>query len=258
MRINEEQLKNKLKSLPIKPDSSWQESTSNYLKKIIREDVPEDKKSRNIFTYLFYLFTLPNMSSKTKLLAGSVVGVIAALALGTTAYAANDSAPGDLLYPVDKAMESMKRIMLRDPKAKAEYEEDILDERLVEMKQLQNKNAEQAQLEQAGDEVEQQKTRTEERIREMEENDPNDNNNEEQEQIQNRYEEQKEEHNEIKEQNQNQQNKPEENDKSTSSVDDTPGEPGGVGVEIHQRPQDQDNQNDDAPQNQNQNGSGYN
>ncbi|MBU0976597.1 MAG: DUF5667 domain-containing protein [Patescibacteria group bacterium] len=243
MKLSEEQLKQKLKELNLQPDQSWRTETQDYLNELILKDVPKDKKSRNILTYIFYIFTFQFMNSKTKVLAGSIVGVIAAFSLGTAAYASNDAVSGDLLYPLDKAMESMKRVMLLDPVKKAEYEEDILDERIGELKKLQNQQAEQARLDQAGEDIEQQKSRIQERIREIEENDPNENSQEDQERIKNRFEEQEEEHNEVKEMNQKQENKPsseteEDSLTTTSSSDDTPGEPGGVGVQ--QRPQDQD------------------
>ncbi|MBN2015330.1 hypothetical protein JW766_00675 [Candidatus Dojkabacteria bacterium] len=241
---NQDNFIEKLNNLPIVPDKDWQLTTYQYLNRMIQKDVPKKESLRNRFVnFNFLIFS--TMNTKAKLFVALGVGICVLLIGGTTAYAAEASVPGDFLYSVDKAMESLQRSFTNDPEKSAQLEMDILDERMQELERLQERKESQERINEAVQEVEAQRERVQERVRNMEEK-HNEGEVEDQakERVMNRYENQNETHNEIMEQvkNQNQKNKDIDSTDSlnvnVSDSEDTQGEPGGVGVQ--QRPQDQD------------------
>jgi len=81
--------------------------------------------------------------------------------LATTADAAT---PTDPLYQVDLFAESVQRVITFDDVAKAELEQEILDERAAEVESLVGENADEAVLSEAVAELDQQRLRTEDRV----------------------------------------------------------------------------------------------
>lgn len=245
-KLTDKELINKLKHLPVKPDGSWQKESEKYIHKLASGNVPESRNLRNNIMYVFNILFMQNMNPKAKVaIFASVFAAFLILGGGAAVYAADDSAPGDALYPIDKGWESLQRAFVNNPEKSAEFEMDVLEERVRELEQLQNQNAEMKNIEKALGEVEQQQERVQERVRNMEEKHLEGEVDEgTKERIQNRYEKQNEEHEEIMNKVKNQYNKDDEetntgNSSSTGmQADDPQGEPGGVGVQ--QRPQDQD------------------
>ena len=76
---------------------------------------------------------------KTSAIVLAVLLVISASGTGT-AYASQDSLPGDALYPVKMATENFRRIFTFDETARVELELAFADTRLEEMKTLASKN----------------------------------------------------------------------------------------------------------------------
>lgn len=109
---------------------------------------------------------------------------------------ADAAEPGDLLYPVDLASESVQRFFTFDEVASAELEEDILDERIDELNNLASEETidEDLVLE-ATENVKEQQLRTQDRL-ETEDGELNG----ELEQARERYEQQVEEHLAVMEQ----------------------------------------------------------
>lgn len=195
-KLTEEQLKSKLRNVSIKPDSSWQESTLNRLLDL---GVPKSQTERNNKSSIFYLLFSKNMSSASKLFVGVLVAVFSLVAItGTAVYASDDAVPGDLLYPVDKAWENVQRAMIQSDEELTNFEMDVLDERVKELKRVQERKENQERINEAVKELEDQQKRVNERVRTMEELHVNGYvDDQEQERVQNRYENQYEEHKEY-------------------------------------------------------------
>lgn len=198
------------------------------------------------------------MMAKTKLIA-IAAGALGLIALsGATAYAADQSVPGDPLYGLDKAMESISRKLKFSDDAKAEYELNIMQERVQEMKKLHDNGEDPEKLQLAVQEMLQQQEQAKERVRTMEENTENRNDNAELERTINRYEEQNDEAEKLKKQVQNKQNGSS-TDESSTLLESTSSQEGN---QIHQQDRDQDqgmngDQTGDGDQPMNQNGNGY-
>jgi hypothetical protein len=109
---------------------------------------------------------------------------------------ADAAGPGDLLYPIDLASESIERAFTFDDTASAELEEDILDERVDELEALVNEDTVDEELVlEATENVSDQQSRTQTRL-ETEDGEQNG----DLEQARERYETQVEEHLQIMEQ----------------------------------------------------------
>lgn len=108
---------------------------------------------------------------------------------------ANASEPGDSLYSVDLASESVQRFFTFDDIALAELEEDILDERVEELEAIVDaETVDEELVDEATDNVTEQQSRVQTRL-ESESGETSG----ELEQLRNRYEEQVEEHLQIME-----------------------------------------------------------
>lgn len=131
------------------------------------------------------------MLGKTKILIG-VASALAVFGGGTGVVLASDDAkPGDTLYAFDKFGESVEKVVTFSEEAKAELEMDILDERMEELKDLEDVSEDTA--EDAVEELKEQQERVEERTEEML-NAPDNDQAQERERIENRYQEQIQEH----------------------------------------------------------------
>ncbi len=109
---------------------------------------------------------------------------------------ADASEPGDALYSVDLATESIQRFFTFDEVASVELEEDILDERAEELESLTGtETVDEDLVTQATDNLTEQQSRVQTRLEEE-----SGNTNGELEQLRTRYEEQVEEHLQVMEQ----------------------------------------------------------
>lgn len=57
---------------------------------------------------------------------------------GGVAYASDSAVPGDLLYPIDLAIENAQMALTNDPAEQAELAQEILDERIEELEEIAN------------------------------------------------------------------------------------------------------------------------
>ncbi len=123
-QANQELANLKLSSVKIK---------SKLFKEI--EIVTEEKElflnhiGRQFFKLKLYRYSFIALASIVIiLLVGSGIG-----------YAADSSAPGDLLYPLDRKIESVQLIIFKSPQANSQLRILILEERGRELEQLKNK-----------------------------------------------------------------------------------------------------------------------
>lgn len=135
--MNTNQIKNALKNYKVEPSNKWFDNTHEKLKSIAT--VTESDKTRNSNMALFNFLSFNKMNAKLKLLVvvGTIVGTMG-LTTGV-AYASDEAVPGDVLYPVDKAVESVKRALTRNTVRAAELEMDIMGERVREMNEVANR-----------------------------------------------------------------------------------------------------------------------
>jgi hypothetical protein len=160
--ITEENLIKTLKKLDTKPSNGW----ANRVVQKIRNDnfhVTKDIEQRNTFSSLFYFLSYFYMSPRYKLFVTLGIVFVLLVTSGGVAYASDDAVPGDLLYPVDKAVESLNRVIISDPIAKAEFEVELLDERVAELEDLSEVSNGEV-VGDANEEVEAQKNRVRERL----------------------------------------------------------------------------------------------
>ncbi|MCA9380518.1 hypothetical protein KC675_05050 [Candidatus Dojkabacteria bacterium] len=160
--ITEEKLIKTLNKLDTKPSNEW----ANRVVQKIQSDifnVTKEPQQRNTFSSLFNFLSFFYMSPKYKLFLTLGIVFVLLVTSGGVAYASDDALPGDLLYPVDKAVESINRVIISDPIAKAEFEVQVLDERVSELENL-SEDVESESVGDANEEVEAQKNRVRERL----------------------------------------------------------------------------------------------
>jgi hypothetical protein len=125
-------------------DPAYKQSARAQLLQRIRTAKPV-KPSRswaNIFN-----FGLPPQLVWARAAVAVVIGIIIVSLLGGgTAYAAQSSLPGEILYPVKTGTEEFRLWMARDTTDKAELNMAFAQTRLVELNQLAAKNSSQAEL----------------------------------------------------------------------------------------------------------------
>lgn len=165
--ITEEQLIKAFKSLKVEPSPEWLFQTKNSLSVLANQDPDSTLPNK---------FSFHNLMTSSSKLMTSVVIAIAAIFLigGGVAWAADGSKPGEALHPVDLAFEQLRRTLIGDDVAKADFEMDVLEERIGELKALESEGADSGQIKAALDEVGEQQEKVHERVRTMEENNEND------------------------------------------------------------------------------------
>ncbi len=162
MKITEQELITKLKSVDIIPDPIWQQKVAADLKNLADSDVPFLDKMRKHIRYAFYFLVFPSMQPRTKVALASLTAVL--VVLGGSAglvSAANSSKPGDLLFPLDKSFENISRSLISDPKGKANFELGVLGERVNELNE-QDKSG--THVEDSVTEVQEQEDRTQKAV----------------------------------------------------------------------------------------------
>jgi hypothetical protein len=127
----------------VQMDRSFKQAAKVRLLQQIRAS--KQKKSRS-FTDIFS-FGLPRQYVLARV-AVSVVAVVMVVSMlaGGTVYAAQDSLPGQLLYPVKIGTEDSRLLIAGDNSAKAKLNLQFANTRLVEMSKLATNNEEKAEL----------------------------------------------------------------------------------------------------------------
>jgi len=163
--MNEKEIQLKIHQYQPKPDQAWQNRTLHILKNL-SENVTNDKKERINDNRLFNFLDKTIMNVKLKL--GIVIGTSIILVGGSmlTVYASDDANPGDFLYPLDKAVENIQRSFISDPLTKAEFEIKLMEERVMELKDLSAFNDKINSASAVG-EIDAQQIRLQERLKEM-------------------------------------------------------------------------------------------
>ena len=103
------------------------------------------KKSRS-FTDILSFGLPPQLTWAKVAVSVLVVVILISMLAGGTAYAAQGSVPGDLLYPVKLGTEDARLVIAGDSSAKAKLNMKFAQTRLAEMKQLANTDQEMAEL----------------------------------------------------------------------------------------------------------------
>jgi Domain of unknown function (DUF5667) len=79
-----------------------------------------------------YTFTMVTKKSMTSL----ALALVLMFSLGGTAYASNDARPGDILFPVDQALEEIRLALVRDDDSRAQLQIAFAEERLSELRSI--------------------------------------------------------------------------------------------------------------------------
>lgn len=160
--MNEKETVKMLSKIKPMPTKLWQDKVLHDFDML----VTSKQNLRNSFVSIFYFFKLPNMNTKTKGIAILLTGVVL-LTSGTGAvYAADTSNPGDIFYGLDKAIENVQRNITSNSVKSSEFELKIMDERLLELEEVGDwEDSESVSL--CLTEVEAQRLRVQERLKEM-------------------------------------------------------------------------------------------
>lgn len=163
--MKEEEIELKLHIYRPQPSYYWQEKVLhilNNLPAIVTESKEDRISSNHIFNFLNR--TIVNI----KLKVGVVIAASVILIGGSmvTVYASDDASPGDFLYSLDKASENVQRLFISDPITKAEFEIQLMNERVLELQHLSALDDE-VNCASAVGEVNAQQIRLQERLREM-------------------------------------------------------------------------------------------
>ncbi len=169
--LNNDKITKIYKELIIQPDESY----TNSLRSIFaKKNVTEANEPRNSYS-IFYLLLKFTMSKTTRIALTGVTAVVLLFGgMFFTVRSADAAAPGDLLYPLDRAYESVQRLLSLSPEAKASLELDLLYERAEELNSLNEEDVDESLVDEAIDNLEDQDTKTKERIRDAEDNENSD------------------------------------------------------------------------------------
>ena len=130
--MEEKDLERQFKNINPKPSKQWQEKTLNHLNSVVTDSLD----NRNSNTNLNNFFNSITMNTKFKAIV-TVVTVFTTFAIASgVVYASNSAAPGEMLFPVDKAVEQVRRTLTVNPLDRAGYEMEVMDERVLELKKM--------------------------------------------------------------------------------------------------------------------------
>lgn len=216
--MKDKKIKQIFKRLETVPDKDWVEQTRNILQEEVMQDVTESNVRRISKCSLSNLLTTFNMSAKFKIaLAAFSALLILFVGGGILTVSASDSAvPGDLLYGIDRAYESVQMALKTSENEKLEFALDLLEERSDELETLEEENADTKLVKKGIDNLEDQEDQVKTRLRKSEDNENSDEG--ELERIRQRLENQLEENLEFM--NKMQKNYQQENDESLKDVED--------------------------------------
>ncbi len=138
--MEERDLERQFKNINPKPSQEWQEKILNHLNSVVTDSLD----NRNSNTNLNNFFNSFTMNRKFKAIV-TVATVFTTFAIASgVVYASNSAMPGEMLFPVDKAVEQVRRTLTINPLDRAEYEMGVMDERVLELKKMsEGENSEQ-------------------------------------------------------------------------------------------------------------------
>lgn len=138
--MEERDLERQFKNINPKPSQEWQEKILNHLNSVVTDSLD----NRNSNTNLNNFFNSFTMNRKFKAIV-TVATVFTTFAIASgVVYASNSAMPGEMLFPVDKAVEQIRRTLTINPLDRAEYEMGVMDERVLELKKMsEGENSEQ-------------------------------------------------------------------------------------------------------------------
>lgn len=79
-----------------------------------------------------YVFTMVTKKTMTSI----ALALVLMFSLGGTAYASNDARPGDILFPVDQALEEIRLALVRNDDTRAQLQIAFAEERLNELRSI--------------------------------------------------------------------------------------------------------------------------
>ena len=126
-----------------KLDNSYKQASRTRLLRQIRDS--EYKKPRSI-TGIFNFGVFRQFVWARVVVSVLAVVVAISMLVGGTVYAAQDSLPGEMLYPVKTATEDAGLLIAGDPSAKAKLNLQFAQTRLVEMSVVANVSNERAEM----------------------------------------------------------------------------------------------------------------
>ena len=160
--MEERDLERQFKNINPKPSAQWKEETLNHLNNVVTDSLDNRNSNTNLNNF-FYSIT---MNTKFKaILTIATVFTTFAIASGVV-YASDSAMPGEMLFPVDKAMEQIRRTLTINPLDRAGYEMDVMDERVLELKKM-SEGEDSLGLSKAISEVEAQQSRVRAMLGEM-------------------------------------------------------------------------------------------
>ena len=160
--MEERDLERQFKNINPKPSQQWQDKALNHLNSVVTDSLD----NRNSNTNLNNFFNSFTMNTKFKAIVTVVtVSTTFAIASGVV-YASNSATPGEMLFPVEKAVEQIKRTLTINPLDRAGYEMEIMDERVLELKKM-SEGEDSLGISQAISEVEAQQERVRDMLGEM-------------------------------------------------------------------------------------------
>ncbi|MBN1915466.1 hypothetical protein JW796_00525 [Candidatus Dojkabacteria bacterium] len=160
--MDEEKLIEQLKRFKPIPRKSWQEATLSSFRNLVTTEHKIRNSQMNIFNFLNIFIVNP----KIKITLAVVTVIALLIAGGGTVYASDSANPGDFLYSVDKAAESVQRTFISDSVARSEFEIAVMNERVLELSKLSEENNSDT-VSRSISEVEVQQLRLRERLQEM-------------------------------------------------------------------------------------------
>lgn len=165
--LDEKTIINILHKYNVEPEKTWQDQVLQLLYGLDEKDVTESLNVRKYRCNLFYFFKMPIMKKSVKILlaAGTILLVLVG-AGGGVVYASDSAVSGDLLFPLDKALENVQRSLISDPVKSLELEVEIMDERILELETIEEEGED--YIDEAVNEVEEQQERVNEEVQHME------------------------------------------------------------------------------------------
>jgi hypothetical protein len=155
-----------------------EDARSSFLNEIVDQNLYVTKVQYPripIHSYINKFITSLDMNKALKvsfiLGSGFLVLVVGSIVLANSTNAAN---PNDHMYPIDRAAEQFRRVMIVDPVEELIFEQDILDERASELEELIRTNAAVEIIDEALVNVEKQNDQVSKRLRIAEDNENSD------------------------------------------------------------------------------------
>ncbi len=106
------------------------------------------------------------IDKKNKALIVVIIVILVGISLMGVVSACDASNPGDILYPIDLSVENFQRNFISDSVQKAEFEIEVMDERVQELETISNNNDSEL-VSNALKEVEKQENRLQKKLQEM-------------------------------------------------------------------------------------------